>query len=109
MYKQVLLLVGFFVAAKWVFGVCYRTDIIVVKPGDLIERGPFRITVLRGKHIRFDLRLIMQTLFNQRVILHRSNLKLMLRENRRYPAGEVLVYFIEYEGQLFRQCFFLPE
>jgi L-ascorbate metabolism protein UlaG (beta-lactamase superfamily) len=76
-----------------------QADIIVIKPGDLIERGLFRITVLRGKHIRFDRRLIMQTLFNRRVILHRSNLKLILRESRRYPAGEVLVYLIEVEGK----------
>lgn len=76
-----------------------ESNITVVKPGDLIERGPFRITVLRGKHIRFDLKLIMQTLFNRRVIIHRHNLKLMLRESRRYPAGEVLVYLIEAEGK----------
>lgn len=54
---------------------------------------------MRGKHIRFDLRLIIQTLFNRRMILHRNNLKLMLRESRRYPEGEVLIYFIEVEGK----------
>lgn len=76
-----------------------EADIIVVKPGDLIERGPFRIAVYRGKHIRFDSKLIMKTLFNRRLVSYRQNLKLMLKESRRYPAGEVLVYLIEVEGK----------
>lgn len=76
-----------------------RADILVVEPGDLVERDPFKITVLKGKHIRFDRRLIVQTLFNRRLLSYRRNLKLMLKESPHYPAGEVLVYFIEVKGK----------
>lgn len=74
-------------------------NITVIKPGDIVERGPFRITPFRGKHIRFDTGLILQTLFNRRVIQYRSDLGPLLGRARRYPAGEVLIYLIEVEGR----------
>lgn len=74
-------------------------DITVLKPGEPVERGPFKVTALRGKHIRFDLKLILQTLFNRRVISHRRNLGSLLKGAVRYPKGEVLVYLIEAAGK----------
>lgn len=74
-------------------------DIRVIKPGDEVERGPFKVTVFKGKHIRFDLKLILQTLFNRRVALYRHNLKPLLKASLRYPKGEVLVFLIEAEGK----------
>ncbi len=76
-----------------------KENIVVIKPGEQLERGPFKITVFRGKHIRFDLKLILKTVFNRRVINHRSNLGALLRGARNYPAGEVLTYLIETEGK----------
>ena len=74
-------------------------NIVVIKPGEQFERGPFKITVFRSKHIRFDLKLILQTLFNRRVVSYRSNLGALLTGARQYPAGEVLAYLIEAEGK----------
>jgi L-ascorbate metabolism protein UlaG (beta-lactamase superfamily) len=71
----------------------------VIGPGDQIERGPFKITAFRGKHIRFDLKLILQTLFNRRMIAHSRNLIPLLKGSLRYPKGEVLVFLIEAEGK----------
>lgn len=70
-------------------------DIRIIAPGETIERGPFKITVFEGKHIRFNLQLIGRTLFNRRVLRYRSNLKALLRGSLRYPKGEVLVFLIE--------------
>ena len=74
-------------------------DIAVLKPGQTVERGPFKVTALKGKHVRFDLKLILQTLFNRRVVLFRRNLIPLLRGSLRYPKGEVLVFLIEAAGK----------
>ncbi len=74
-----------------------EADIKTIKPGDRLERGPFRITIYRSKHIRFDGRLIARTVFNRRVISYRRNLGVLIRENFRYPKGEMLAYFLEVE------------
>lgn len=76
-----------------------KAALFTIGPGDVIERGPFKITVFKGKHIRFDPKLILQTLFNRRIVQYRSNLRPLLRGARQYPAGEVLVYFIEIKGK----------
>jgi L-ascorbate metabolism protein UlaG (beta-lactamase superfamily) len=74
-----------------------QSSINVIGHGDQIERGPFKITAFRGKHIRFDLKLILQTLFNRRVIAYRRNLIPLLKGALLYPKGEVLVFMIETE------------
>lgn len=76
-----------------------QKDICVIKPGDKIVRGPFKIIAFRGKHIRFDPKLILQTLFNRRVALYRQNLMPLVQASLRYPKGEVLVFLIEAEGK----------
>ena len=74
-------------------------NINVIKPGDILELGPFTINVMEGKHIKFDLKLIRKTLFNRRVIKHRDNLKEIVSSNRDFPEGEVLVFKIDVNGK----------
>ena len=74
-------------------------DITVLQPGKPVERGPFKVTAFKGEHIRFDLKLILQTLFNRRVISYRRNLGALLKGAVRYPKGEVLVFLIEAAGK----------
>lgn len=71
----------------------------LIGPGEQIERGPFKISAFKGKHIRFDLKLILRTLFNRRVIAYRRNLIPLLKGALLYPKGEVLVFMIEAEGK----------
>lgn len=71
--------------------------IVTVRPGDRIEVGPFTVWVYRGKHIKFNGKLILKTLFSRRVITYRKNLRTMLKELRRYPQGQVLAFLIEAE------------
>ncbi len=73
--------------------------VVIIKPGDKIEKGPFEITVFKGLHIRFDLPLIIKTLFSRRCIRNRSALKELLRESKLYPEGEVLVYQVAAGGK----------
>jgi L-ascorbate metabolism protein UlaG (beta-lactamase superfamily) len=45
-------------------------QVVAISPGDIINNGPFTIRVLKGQHIKFDLKLIFQTLFNRRLVNH---------------------------------------
>lgn len=76
-----------------------RDRIAVVRPGDSFRLGPFKVTVFKGRHIKFDGRLIIKTLFNRRVLTYAKNLRVILKESRHYPEGEVLVYALEVEGK----------
>lgn len=76
-----------------------QSNINMIGHAAQIERGPFKISAFRGKHIRFDLKLILQTLLNRRVIVYRRNLIPLLKGSLRYPKGEVLVFLIEAEGK----------
>jgi L-ascorbate metabolism protein UlaG (beta-lactamase superfamily) len=71
----------------------------VIKPGDYLEKGPFKISVLRGEHIKFDPPLIIKTLFSCRTLANLSGLRKLMRKARLYPQGEVLVYLIEENGK----------
>ncbi len=73
--------------------------ITTIKPGDLIEDGPFKVRVFRGKHIKFNGKLILKTLFNRRIFSYRENLRSIVKELRRYPEGQVLVFLVEAEGK----------
>ena len=66
-----------------------------IKPGDVIHIGVFEISVLKGKHIEFDWKLILKTLLNPRMIWYWKNLLYMLKENIVFKeAGETVVYDI---------------
>lgn len=73
--------------------------IVVIKPGDKFKKGPFDITVYRGQHIRFDLPLIIKTLISRRCLSNFAALRMLLRESKLYPEGEVLVYRIVADGK----------
>ena len=71
-----------------------------VVPGEELALGPFQVKVLRGRHIKFNLPLILQTLFlNPRLATHFGNLRKIAGSMRRYPAGQVLIYQIRVEGK----------
>jgi len=70
-------------------------NIQMISPGDCLVFDPFEVHVLKGKHILFDKRLIITTFFNPRMLRYRSNLKYMLKENKRCAeAGETVIYDI---------------
>lgn len=73
--------------------------VVIIKPGDKFEKGPFEITVYKGLHIRFDLPLIIRTLFSRRCLSNFSALRRLVGESKRYPEGKVLVYRIAADGK----------
>lgn len=73
--------------------------IVTISPGDLLQIGPFSVRVLKGKHIIFDRKLLFRTFFNPRMLFYFGNLRKILRDSRKFPEGEVLVYEIEVKGK----------
>ena len=73
--------------------------IALTGPGAVIKKGAITIGVLRGRHITFDLKLVLQTLFSRRAAANFKKLKKIYRLNKLYPAGEVFIYKIEAGGK----------
>jgi L-ascorbate metabolism protein UlaG (beta-lactamase superfamily) len=71
----------------------------VVAPGQNIIMGPFNIRVLKGRHIDFDRKLILKTLFNLRVLHYFGNFLKVLSVAKKFPEGQTLIYEIEVDGK----------
>lgn len=76
-----------------------RSRIKVIRPGDCLDHGPFKIKVFKGEHIKFDLPLIIKTLFSRRAIANFKDLRKLVSLAKLYPQGEVLVFLIEADGK----------
>ena len=74
-------------------------NIHTVGHGDSFNIGSFKVNVMKGRHIKFDLKLIRKTLINPRIIKYRKNLRKIAKANRKFPEGEVLVFDIECKGK----------
>ena len=74
--------------------------ITLIQPGDVLRFGTLRVTVLPGKHIRFDAELIRHTFLNVRILRHFPNFIYMLFKNGSYvEKNETLAYLIEAEDR----------
>ena len=71
----------------------------MIKPADSLQLDPFKIRVLKGKHIEFDLELIADTIINRRMVKYFGNFLKIGRLNRKYIKGEVLAFDIEANGK----------
>lgn len=67
----------------------------VISPGDHLEIGPFQIRVLKGKHVKFNLWLMCQTVFSVRTIKNFSSFVKLLGLMRKLPEGQSLTYEIK--------------
>ncbi|MCL2764611.1 MAG: MBL fold metallo-hydrolase [Treponema sp.] len=67
-----------------------------IAPGDILSLDPFRISVLKGRHIIFDKWLIVKTLFNPRMLIYMNNFRRILKYTKTCDeAGETVVYEIK--------------
>ena len=75
-------------------------QIVIIRPGDILHFGKMKASVLPGKHIRFDSRLIWHTLCSPRILLYFPNFFSLLLRHRTYTEGnETLTYLIEANGK----------
>lgn len=73
-------------------------QVVTISPGDIISNGPFTIRVFRGEHIKFDPKLVFQTLFNRRLVNYYREFAEIIRTLRQCPQGQVLIYEISLEN-----------
>jgi L-ascorbate metabolism protein UlaG (beta-lactamase superfamily) len=73
--------------------------ISIVEPGKNISDVPFNIVVLAGRHIVFDWKLILKTIFNIRMIRHFGSLVRILNLANEFKEGQTLIYLIEVAGK----------
>lgn len=75
-------------------------QIVIIRPGDILLFGNIKTSVLPGKHIRFDSRLIRHTLCNPRILRYFPNFLSLLFHHHTYAEGnETLTYLIEANGK----------
>jgi len=74
--------------------------IFEIKPGDVLNIEPFEVRVLKGKHVVFDMKIIIKTLCNLGLLTQWRNLRYILRENKLCAeAGETVIYEINAAGK----------
>ncbi len=73
--------------------------IALTAPGSVIKKGSIEISVLRGRHIRFDLKNILKTLLSRRALANLQDVKKISRLAKLYPEGEVFIYKISAGGK----------
>ena len=72
-----------------------KERIHIINGGDVINLGSFEVRVFKGKHISFDMGLIIKTIFNPRIFTYWSNLNWIIKENKNNKAAaETIVYEI---------------
>jgi L-ascorbate metabolism protein UlaG (beta-lactamase superfamily) len=77
-----------------------REQLRVIIPGANFKLGNFTIRVYQGRHCRFDVGIILKTLFKPDSFLHLKRLMELVKLNRIYAEnGETLFYEIEADGK----------
>jgi len=72
-----------------------KERIHTITAGDFLSLGAIEVRVLKGKHISFDMGLIIKTILNPRIFTYWSNLSWIAKENKNYDeAGETVIYDI---------------
>lgn len=75
-------------------------QIKVISPGDVLNTGPFRIKIYRGRHCVFDAGIIAKTVFSARMLKNITRMLEIRKISSLYPEnGETVYYDIECDGK----------
>ena len=71
-----------------------------IKPGKTIQAGGIRLTVLPGKHVTFDTKLVLETMLSPRMLRYAYNIPYLYFQNKScQEKHETVSYLIEAEGK----------
>lgn len=77
-----------------------RDQLRVIGPGVTFQLGGFTIRAYQGRHCRFDLGIMLKTVFKWETLMNPKRLYDLIKLNRLYAEnGETLFYEIEAEGK----------
>lgn len=69
-------------------------DIRIINHGQVVSIPPFVVKIYKGQHIRFDVSLILKTLFSLRIVQNFDKFLQILSLNKKMPMGNVFIYEI---------------
>ena len=73
-----------------------KDKLVNIKYGDKINIGNINITVLHGKHIKFDAKLVLKTIFNKNMFKYSKNLPKLIKAHLKCKENkETVNYFIK--------------
>lgn len=68
----------------------------LIKPNDIIKLNNFDIKIYEGKHIKFDLKLIIKTIFSKDMFYYRNNLIYLIKNHFKCKENnETVIYNIK--------------
>lgn len=77
-----------------------RDQLRVIGPGVTFQLGGFTIRAYQGRHCRFDIGIMLKTMFKWETLMNPKRLYDLIKLNRLYAEnGETLFYEIEAEGK----------
>lgn len=65
----------------------------LIKPGDVLEFPGVTVNVLRGRHIKFDMALLLRLIFDKRLITQFSRALRLKRLNKHYIENDETLFF----------------
>ena len=70
-------------------------NLTIIKPNDSFNIKDIKIKVYKGKHIKFDLKLIIKTLINKNIIKYYKNIPLLIKNHIRCKENnETIIYYL---------------
>ena len=77
-----------------------KDQLHLIEPGYKDSFGPWEIEAYQGRHCKFDLPIVLKTIFNKRTVTNLKRLKEIQKLRKLYPEnGEMLFYELRCEGK----------
>ena len=77
-----------------------KEQLVKINYHDNFNVGKIKVTVLRGKHIKFDTKLVLDTLFNKNVIKYSKNLPIIIKNHLKcHENNETICYLVNVENK----------
>ena len=77
-----------------------KDKLVKINYNDKFKVGKIDIKVIKGRHIKFDYKLVLDTLFNKNVIKYHSNLPIIIKNHLKcHENGETVCYFVKTDNK----------
>lgn len=77
-----------------------KDKLVKINYNDKFKVGKIDIKVIKGKHIKFDYKLVLDTLFNKNVIKYHNNLPIIIKNHLKcHEHKETVCYFVKTDNK----------
>lgn len=72
----------------------------LISPGEQFQKNGFHISVYQGKHVKYDWKIILKTVFSYKIIMYSNRILQLCKDNKRYlENNEILMYELEKDNK----------